>query len=160
MILSVVHDHEWKHASTPYEMERLLYSVVFEADPRYPSALMLADWPIDDDVIEYPETHIRCCANPEVGLAALVYMASDLDPDRMWVTFNAEPPLDDPQLASDLDTFRYHDRFTAIPIGQARQALSEFCRTGGKRPECVQWVRGDYYGRITEPLVPRAAVRV
>ncbi|WP_438386935.1 Imm1 family immunity protein [Actinopolyspora saharensis] len=50
------------------------------------------------------------------------------------------------------DTDRYHDRFTAVPVEQARQALREFCRTGGGRPTSVSWVAGDYYGRIIERL--------
>ncbi|WP_438389006.1 Imm1 family immunity protein, partial [Actinopolyspora saharensis] len=56
------------------------------------------------------------------------------------------------RLASDIDTGRYHDRFTAIPVEQARTALREFWSTGGQRPASVTWVRGDFTGAILQPL--------
>ncbi|WP_019853954.1 Imm1 family immunity protein [Actinopolyspora mortivallis] len=57
-----------------------------------------------------------------------------------------------PHLASDIDTGRYHDRFTAIPIERARTALREFRSTGGQRPTSVTWVLGDFTGAILQPF--------
>ena len=61
-------------------------------------------------------------------------------------------------MASDVDTARYHDRFTAIPLSQAHTALKQFVTSGGQRPSNVQWVTGDYYGRITQALTPASPV--
>ncbi|MFC0544944.1 Imm1 family immunity protein [Kutzneria chonburiensis] len=157
MILSAVHDGLWKHASTPDEIEALLHELVYRANPRHPSDVVLADTPFDDDSVDQPAQLLRVSANPEAGVAALLWFRNAAD-GEMWVSYNPHPPLEDPWLASDVDTARYHDRFTAIPLDQAHAALTQFVASGGQRPSNVQWVTGDYYGRITQALTPASPV--
>lgn len=152
MIVSAVHEGSWKHARSQDDVDQLLEALIIDGDPRYPSAVMLDDKPIERYTVDLPEYHLRVCSNPGAGYVALLFTASDLDPDRSWVSFNANPPLEDPHLAGDVDTDRYHDRFTAIPAAQAREALREYVRTGGQCPKSVTWVSGDYYGRITDRI--------
>ncbi|WP_017976348.1 Imm1 family immunity protein [Actinopolyspora halophila] len=154
-------DLGWHHLTSPDEMEQAISDALDQGDPNTPGWIRF-----DRDVVtsEPGEYQLRVAAAPTSGYAALLWFRN-VDPaehphdplaQRLWVTFNSAPPLEDPHLASDYDTDRYHDRFTAIPIEQAHRALREFCHTGGGRPTSVSWVAGDYYGRITERLTVAA----
>ncbi|ASU79387.1 hypothetical protein CDG81_15060 [Actinopolyspora erythraea] len=150
-------DLEWRHATTPEAVERTISDALDYGNPHTPGWLQVGR---DVATGEPGEYQLRIAADPGSGYAALLWFRN-VDPtehpddslaQQLWVTFNSSPPLEDPHLASDYDTDRHHDRFTAIPIEQAREAVREFCSTGGKRPTSVFWVAGDYYGRITERL--------
>src|SRR3954470_15626400 len=91
MILSAVHDGRWKHASTPDEIEALLHELVYRADPRHPSAVVLADMPFDDDSVDQPAQLFRVSANPDAGVAALLWFRNSADAE-MWVSYNSRPP--------------------------------------------------------------------
>jgi hypothetical protein len=157
MILNAVVDGQWRHARTSDEVATLLDQLVFAADPRHPSDVVLTEAPFDDLSEEQPLAVCRVAANPDAGFGALLWYLNDADSD-FSVSYNPNPPLDDPWLASDPDTARYHDRFTAVPLDQARAALQEFVAGGGTRPSNIQWVAGDFYGRITQVLAPTSSV--
>ncbi|MGJ7906797.1 Imm1 family immunity protein [Actinopolyspora sp. H202] len=156
MIISASHQHDWLHGYDADQVDQVINTVLTQGSPLQPSEVFVGERTVTLETMDLPEYHVRVCVNPTAGYAALLFTASDLDPDRMWVSFNSKPPLEDPRLASDVDTERYHDRFTAIPIEQARTALREFWSTGGQRPASVTWVAGDYYGRITERMTVAA----
>ena len=95
MILSAVHDGRWKHASTPDEIEALLHELVYRADPRHPSDVVLTDVPFDDGSEDYPAQLFRVSANPEAGVAALLWFLNSADAE-LWLSYNPQPPLEDP----------------------------------------------------------------
>jgi hypothetical protein len=71
------------------------------------------------------------------------------------VSFNAEPPLEDPRLASDVDTGRCHDRFRldgqrwlSLPALIGNQDFSGFRADGGE----VLAARGRLRWEVRGPL--------
>ncbi|SDX53676.1 Immunity protein Imm1 [Saccharopolyspora shandongensis] len=155
-------DPGWRHASSSVEMEQAISDALDKGDCNTAGWLQFGR----DVAADQPGDHqLRVVADPGSGYAALLWFLN-VDPEdhlgdplaqHLWVTFNPAPPLEAPRLASDYDTDHYHDRFTVIPIEQAREALREFCRSGGQRPTSVQWVAGDYYGRIMQRLAVAGA---
>lgn len=148
----------WRHAASWSEVEGIISDALDQADRTTPGWLQFGR---GLEAEEPGEFQLRVVADPVAGCAALLWFRN-VDPaehadeeltQHLWVTFNPEPPVEAPLLASDYDTEHFHDRFTVIDLEQAREALREFCRSGGQRPRSVQWVAGDYYGRILQRLV-------
>ncbi|MER5394980.1 Imm1 family immunity protein [Saccharopolyspora sp. NPDC002686] len=147
----------WRHATSWDEVEGIISAALDRGDRNTPGWLQFGR---DLEADEPGEFQLRVVADPDSGCAALLWFrnvdpeehADDALAQHLWVTFNPEPPLEVPLLASDYDTEHFHDRFTVIDLEHAREALREFCRSGGQRPKSVQWVAGDYYGRIVQRL--------
>ncbi|KAA5836929.1 hypothetical protein F1721_03590 [Saccharopolyspora hirsuta] len=147
----------WRHAASWAEVESMIGAALDRGDRNTPGWLQVGR---DLETGEPGDFQLRVVADPDAGCAALLWFINvapeEADDDELaqhlWVTFNPESPLEAPLLASDYDTEHFHDRFTVIDFEQAREALRDFCRSGGQRPQSVQWVAGDYYGRILQRL--------
>jgi hypothetical protein len=63
-----------------------------------------------------------------------------------WISDNPNPPVFDPRVVSDTGVPRFHDPRSTLPVEEVRAAVEEFCRSGGERPKCVHWVRGEMNG--------------
>ncbi|MFJ8164135.1 Imm1 family immunity protein [Streptomyces sp. NPDC096136] len=74
--------------------------------------------------------------------------------DSIWVSMNPTPPEFDPEILSDPWVPTYIHRTSALPIPMLRAALEEFCKAGtGDRPECVNWVEGNFNGTLLNPPI-------
>ncbi|MER6853987.1 Imm1 family immunity protein [Streptomyces flaveolus] len=97
----------------------------------------------------WPSNYLYVSINTRNGYGALKWWTSNVpegapedDVSRfVWTSGNPNPPSVDPELIADPGTPSYYPCEAAIPVGQVREALEEFCRTRtGARPECVSWL--------------------
>lgn len=103
---------------------------------------------------DWPNNLLRVAINTSTGYGALTWYAHEsfpikgIRPGSVWVSDNPSPPDFDPRIIADGHTGDWHDPRNALPLGDIRRALEEYCRTGtGTRPESVAWLEGDFAGR-------------
>jgi len=86
----------------------------------------------------FPNHQLRISVQPSAGYAALNYM--DHDDPRMSIanSYNPKRPLPKVRLIFNGSTGSMFPRTAAIPITDARDALTEWLITR-KRPTCIEW---------------------
>lgn len=92
----------------------------------------------------FPNHQLRISVRPAAGFAALNYMDHD-DPEMPIAnSYNPKRPLPEVDLVFNGETGSVFPRTAAIPIAEARHALTEWLETR-KRPTCIQWRPYDAY---------------
>lgn len=92
----------------------------------------------------YPDHQMRVSVRPAAGYAALNYTDNN---DRAMSIANSYNPTRPPPgiyLIFNGDTGAVFPRAAAIPIADAREALTEWLRTR-QRPACIEWRPYDKY---------------
>jgi hypothetical protein len=92
----------------------------------------------------FPNHQLRISVRPSVGLAALNYMDHDDPHMPIANSFNPKRPLPDVDLIFNGATGAVFPRTAAIPVADARRALTEWLQTQ-KRPTCIEWRPYDSY---------------
>lgn len=92
----------------------------------------------------FPNHQLRVSVRPSMGLAALNYMDND-DPNMPIAdSYNPTRPLPDVDLIFNGSTGLVFPRWAAIPIRDARRAMTEWLETR-RRPTCIEWRPHDAY---------------
>lgn len=92
----------------------------------------------------FPNHQLRISVRPSAGFAALNYMDHD-DPEMpISNSFNPKRPLPEVDLIFNGTTGSVFPRTAAIPISDARKALTEWLETR-RRPTCIEWRPYDSY---------------
>ncbi|MGP4020282.1 Imm1 family immunity protein [Saccharopolyspora sp. 5N708] len=94
----------------------------------------------DGTVNEFPPNSLRVFTDPEAGWGALSYHHWNVD---LSDSYNPAGPADAPALFFDPAGGLLFPKSAALPLGQVRAAVVEFCRTGA-RSECIEWQPGQY----------------
>jgi hypothetical protein len=92
----------------------------------------------------FPDQQMRVSVQPSTGFAALNH-TDNANPDvTIANSYNPRRPLPDPYLIFNGATGSVFPRTAAIPIDDARNALTEWLRTR-RRPTCIAWRPYDAY---------------
>ncbi|MER8100437.1 Imm1 family immunity protein [Kitasatospora sp. NPDC094016] len=161
MILNAVINREWHYAESWAEMESLIDEVINSLEletfdpywtPGDDACFMFSDRRHSNDT-SMPNNFLRIAVNSKTGFGGLIWFVGASHPavgwvyDHTWVSDNQNPPDFDPRVISDPGEPRFHNRRSAIPLPDVRNAVEEFCRTGtGDRPDCIHWVPGHANG--------------
>lgn len=92
----------------------------------------------------YPDHQMRVSVRPSVGYAALNYTDHNDPTMSIANSYNPRRPTPDIYLIFNGDIGSVFPPTAAIPIGDARNALTEWLRTR-QRPTCIEWHPYDAY---------------
>lgn len=92
----------------------------------------------------YPDHQMRVSAQPSTGFAALNYTDNNDPTMSIANSYNPKRPLPEVYLVFNGSTGSVFPRSAAIPIADARSALSEWLRIR-RRPTCIEWRPYDIY---------------
>jgi hypothetical protein len=92
----------------------------------------------------FPNHQLRISVRPSAGFAALNYMDHDDPHMPIANSYNPNRPLPDVGFIFNGTTGSVFPRTAAIPITDARKALTEWLDTW-KRPTCIEWRPYDEY---------------
>jgi len=92
----------------------------------------------------YPDHQMRVSVRPSVGYAALNYTDNNDPSMSIANSYNPRRPPPDVYLVFNGDIGSVFPRTAAIPIANARNALTEWLRTR-QRPTCIEWRPFDAY---------------
>lgn len=92
----------------------------------------------------FPNNQMRVSVSLSAGYAALNYMDHDDSDHPIFNSFNPKRPLPEVYLIFNGATGSIFPRTAAIPIEDAREALTEWVETRA-RPTCIEWRPYDLY---------------
>ncbi|MEV8322650.1 Imm1 family immunity protein [Kitasatospora sp. NPDC056731] len=159
MILTISYGSDLRYPVSRQESDDLITEAIRFISPRTTAdgrsvARHEAWFSFTEPQAEYPSANLRVAANETTGFGAVIWFTDGRPPrrggiyDDAWISDNPTPSRVDSSLVSDPGYPRFHDPASAIPLGQVRAAIEEFCRSGtGARPECIAWVTGDINGQ-------------
>ncbi|NYH80319.1 hypothetical protein FHR84_003676 [Actinopolyspora biskrensis] len=145
-VITGVLGHEFHYARTPEETADLVETVL---NTRY-SQIYVWDRPClsfrDENGPSFPHARVRITVAPDDGWGALNHM--DARPEAVngeaVDSYNPHATEEMPALLFDPEGQLFFPASASLPLDQARQAITEYCRTG-QRPSCVQWQPGQWY---------------
>ncbi|SDK65630.1 Immunity protein Imm1 [Actinopolyspora mzabensis] len=138
--------HDLHYARTPEETADLVEAVL---RTRY-SQIYVWDRPClsfrDEHGPAFPHARLRITADPDNGWGALSHM--DARPEAVngaaADSYNPHTTEETPPLLFDPEGDLWFPASASLPLDQAREAITEYCRTG-TRPESVRWQPGQWY---------------
>ncbi|GAB3150901.1 hypothetical protein GCM10027290_39170 [Micromonospora sonneratiae] len=87
----------------------------------------------------FPDHELLVGVDGERGVGALAFMD-----DGNWTTLGADIGRDEVGYSIMGHLTEFPER-SEIPIGLIREAVKEFCASGGRRPTCVKWQVPEYW---------------
>lgn len=143
-VVTAVTDSEWHYAHTPAETEQLITHLL-DTPAHHVSLFYVWDRPCRSwrslDGEAFPDHSLRVAADPNRSVAALSYHYYH---HELLDSYNPHATDDTPPLLFDPEGDLWFPASASLPLDQAREAITEYCRTG-KRPESVRWQPGQWY---------------
>ncbi|WP_019856424.1 Imm1 family immunity protein [Actinopolyspora mortivallis] len=145
-VVTAILGHEFHYARTAEETAELVEAVL---RTRY-SQVYVWDRPClsfrDEGGPSFPHARLRITADADNGWAALSHM--DARPEAIdgeaADSHNPQATADTPALLFDPEGDLWFPASASIPLEQARQAITEYCRTKA-RPTSIAWQPGQWY---------------
>lgn len=146
-VVTALFHHEFHYAYTPDEVEGLVRMIVDEP-PHQPVHVYVWDRPALPFDAEggpaFPSGRLHVSSHPGEGWGALNYMNPGAPDGRLVDSANPNARADTPPLLFDPEGQLYFPASASLPLGQVRDAVAEYCRTG-QRPTGIHWQLGYWY---------------
>ncbi|GAB3544183.1 hypothetical protein J2S53_004393 [Actinopolyspora lacussalsi] len=143
-VITTVIDNTWHYAHEPAEIDQLITRVLDTPAHRV-SLFYVWDRPCrswrDPAGEAFPEQSLRVATSSELGFGALSYHRYQ---HELLDSYNPEFTESTPPLLFDPEGDLWFPASASLPLDQAREAITEYCRTG-TRPESVRWQPGQWY---------------